>query len=85
MIYKLKSKWTSVQLYQETKRRLEKKKLHRQESYDAVIRRILERDTLPSMEEMFQEGDFLKEKKGCSTEEVIVLSHQVRGKKWLHS
>ena len=44
------------------------------------IRRILENEKLPSMEEMFRIGDNLKQKKKYSTEEVIELSHRLRGK-----
>src|SRR3989338_8037118 len=44
------------------------------------IRRVLKNEKLPSMEEMFRIGDNLKQKKKYSTEEVIELSHRLRGK-----
>ncbi|MBI5072726.1 hypothetical protein HZA99_02820 [Candidatus Woesearchaeota archaeon] len=72
---------TTIQLYEQTRKKLEQKKSYKRESYDTVIRRILERDTIPSMEEMFREGDKLKQEKEYSTEEVIALSHRLRGRK----
>ena len=44
------------------------------------IRGVLKNEKLPSMEEMFRIGDNLKQKKKYSTEEVIELSHRLRGK-----
>jgi len=72
---------TTIQLYEQTRKRLEQKKSYKRESYDAVIRRMLEREMIPSMTEMFREGDKLKQKKEYSTEEVIALSHRLRGRK----
>ena len=44
------------------------------------VLRMLENEEIPSMEEMFRVGDNLKQKKKYSTEEVIELSHRLRGK-----
>ncbi len=74
-------KLTTIQLYEQTRRSLEQKKSYKRESYDAVIKRMIERDAIPSMEEIFREGDKLKQEKEYSTEEVIALSHGLRGRK----
>jgi len=47
------------------------------------IERVFEK--LPSMEEMFKIGDEIKQKKKYTTEEVIEISHRLRGKRWNHS
>ncbi|MEK6949305.1 MAG: NAD(P)H-hydrate dehydratase [Nanoarchaeota archaeon] len=44
------------------------------------IKKILENEKLPSMEEMFRIGDKLKQKRRYSTEEVIEISHGLRKK-----
>lgn len=73
----VKLKLTTVQLYEDTKKKLEMKKTHRRESYDSVIRRVIESEELPSMEEMFKRGDKIKQKKNYSTKEIIKLSHEL--------
>lgn len=74
-------KLTSIQLYEETKKKLEKKKSHPRESYDSVVNRILEEEEIPSMEEMFKIGDNIKQSRRYSTKEIIELSHRLRGKR----
>ena len=74
-------KLTTIQVYEQTRRNLEQKKAYKRESYDAVIKRMIERDTIPSMEEIFREGDKLRQEKEYTTEEVITLSHALQGRK----
>ena len=71
-------KLTSIQVYEETKEKLEDKKMHPRESYDSVLKRVLENENLPSMEEMFGIGDKIKQKKKYTTKEVIEISHRLR-------
>ena len=73
-------KLSSIQLHEDTKEKLENKKIHSRESYDSVIRRILENEKIPSIEEMFRQGDKIKQKKKYATEEIIEMSHELRGK-----
>ena len=73
-------KLSSIQLYEDTKEKLENKKIHPRESYDSVLRRILENEKIPSIEEMFRQGDNIKQKKKYATEEIIEMSHELRGK-----
>jgi len=77
----IKLKLSTIQLYEDTKKKLENKKVYPRESYDSVIKRVLETEKLPSMEEMFRYGDKLRQKKKYTTKEVIDLSHSLRGKK----
>ena len=77
----IKLKISSIQLYEMTKKKLESKKLHPRESYDSVIKRILESENIPTMESMFRQGDNLKEKKRYTTKEIIDLSHELREQK----
>jgi len=70
-------KMTTIQLRQNTKKRIEKRKKHPRESYDSVISRMLEED-IPSMEEVFAECDKIKQDKTYSTEEIIKMSHELR-------
>lgn len=72
---------TTIQLFEDTKKKLEKMKQHPRESYDMVLKRILEtEDTLP-MQEMFEYGDKLKQKKKYTTKQIIEMSHQLRRKR----
>lgn len=71
---------TTIQLKQDTKKKLEQKKIHPRESYDAVISRILEDDEIPSLQEAFKLADSLPQKKKYSTEEIIQMTHAWRGK-----
>ncbi len=69
---------TTIQLRTDTKKKLEQKKLHPRESYDQVIRRVLEEDETPSMEEMFRLADTLPQKRRYTTKEIVNLSHEWR-------
>ena len=73
-------KLTSIQLYDDTKKKLERKKVHERETYDSVIKRMLEEEDIPSMEEMFRESDKIKNQKRYSTKELLDLIHARRGK-----
>ena len=57
-------KLTTIQLDEGTKDKLENRKMHPRESYDSVLKRILKNERLPSMEEMFQQSDKIRQKKG---------------------
>lgn len=72
-------KVTSIQLHEDTRVKLESKKLYDRESYESVIKRMLEEEDIPSMEEMFRRADGLKMKKH-SAEDVVKLIHQLREK-----
>ncbi|MBI2107606.1 hypothetical protein HYU10_02025 [Candidatus Woesearchaeota archaeon] len=74
-------KLTSIQVYENTRKELEDKKLHQRESYDSVLRRILEHESFPSMEDMFREGDKLKQKQRHTTKKIIGISHELRRKR----
>jgi len=74
-------KLTTIQLHEDTKEKLEHKKMHPRESYDSVLKRVLENEKLPSMEDMFRMGDKIKQKKKYTTREVIELSHRLRAKR----
>ncbi|MBI2671927.1 hypothetical protein HYX16_03255 [Candidatus Woesearchaeota archaeon] len=74
-------KISSIQVYEDTKLKLERKKAHHRESYDSVLKRILETEKIPSMQEMFEYGDKLKQKRKYSTKEVIKVTHELRGDK----
>ena len=73
-------KLTSIQLYEETKKKLERKKAHPRESYDSVVNSILEDEEIPSMEEMFRQADKIKEQKKYTTKELLEMIHARRGK-----
>lgn len=73
-------KLTSIQLYEETKKKLESKKIHPRESYDSVIKKMLESEEIPSMEEMFRRSDKIKEQKRYTTKELLDMIHARRGK-----
>ena len=77
----IKTKPTTIQLYEDTKKKLESKKTNHRESYDSVLRKLLEKDEIPSMEEMFKRGDKIRQTKKYTTEEIIELSHGLRGKR----
>lgn len=67
-------KITTIQLHENTRRDLEQRKKHPKESYEEVIRRILNSDDIPSMEEMFKEAAKLKHRP-YTAEELVKLSH----------
>lgn len=72
---------TTIQIREETRKRLERKKAHPRESYDDVVQRMLESEDIPSMEEMFRIGDSMRQKRRYSTEEVVRLTHELRNKR----
>ena len=72
---------TTIQVREETRKKLAMKKAHPRESYDAVLQRILEAEDIPSMEDMFRRSDSVKQTRRYSTEEVIKLSHDLRAKR----
>ncbi len=74
-------KITTIQLYEGTKRKIESKKVHPRESYDSVLNRMLEREETPPMEDMFKQGDKIQQTKKYATEEIIEISHELRGKR----
>ncbi len=78
MKFRTKNKITSIQVYEDTKRKLERRKSYQEESYDTVIRRLIDMEDIPSMEEMFKEGDKLKQKKIYATKEVVDMIHKQR-------
>ncbi len=77
----VKMKMTSIQLSEDTRKKLEEKKIHPRESYDSLLKRMLAHENLPSMEEMFRRGDSIKQKKTYTTQEIIDLSHELREKR----
>lgn len=77
----VKVKLTTIQIREETRKRLEVKKSYPKESYDAILRRMLEAEEIPSMEEMFGKADSMKQKRKYTTEEVVRLTHELRGKR----
>ncbi|MBI1935086.1 hypothetical protein HYS31_01470 [Candidatus Woesearchaeota archaeon] len=74
-------KITTIQLYEDTKKKLNQMKEHDSESYDSVLKRIIEDKEIPSMQEMFERGDKIKQKRIYSTEEVVKMSHELRDKR----
>ena len=68
---------TTIQLYENTKKELEKIKLHHRESYDDVIKRLLESELAPSLEEMFERTERLKHRKH-TTKEIVKMIHDAR-------
>lgn len=77
----VKLKLTTIQLNEDTKKKLESKKAHPRESFDSVVRRLVENEEIPSIEEMFKQGDKIKQTKKYTTEEIIELSHELRKKR----
>ncbi len=74
-------KLTTIQVYEDTREKLERKKKHRRESYDSVIKRIMGNENIPSMEEMFRIGDKISQIKKYSTKEIICMGHELRRKR----
>ncbi len=74
-------KLTTIQISEGTRKKLERMKSYPRESYESTIKRVLESDDTPSMEEMFRIGDRLKQKRQYTTEEIIKLSHELREKR----
>ena len=74
-------KLSTIQIGEDTKKKLDNSKIHPGESYDSVLKRILDLDSIPSMEEMFIVSKNIKQDRIYSTKEVIELSHSHRSKK----
>ena len=74
-------KITTIQLYDDTKKKLSQMKEHPNESYDSVLKRIIEQEDIPDMHEMFKKCDAMKQKKSYSREEVVRISHELRDKR----
>ena len=74
---------TTIQIRKETRKKLEMKKAHPRESYDAVLQRMFETESIsiPSMAEMFKIGDSMKQSRRYSTQEVVELTHRLRNKR----
>ena len=73
-------KLTTIQLDEDTREKLEDRKTHPRESYDSVLKRILENEKLPSMEELFKQADEIKQRKKYTTKGTIEISHGLRAK-----
>ena len=71
-------KITTIQVYENTKRKLSQIKEYPNESYDSVLRRVLDNKDIPSMEEMFEIGDKINQKKKYTTNQIITMSHELR-------
>ena len=76
----IKLKLTSIQLYEDTKKKLEHKKVHPRESYDSVLKRMLEEEDIPSLDEMFRQADKIKDQKKYTTKDLLEIIHARRGK-----
>ena len=74
-------KITTIQVYDDTKRELSQMKGYPNESYDSVLKRILESKDIPSMEEMFKRGEKIGERKKYNTTQIIKMSHELRNKR----
>ncbi len=70
-------KITTIQIYEDTRKMLAQKK-KAGESFDTVIRRMLELEDVPSMEEMFREADKIKQERVYSTGEVVRMIRKLR-------
>ena len=75
-------KITTIQLYDDTKKKLKQIKDYPNESYDSVLKRILDSKDIPSMGEMFEIGDKIRQKKKYTTKQIIEISHELRIKRW---
>ncbi len=71
--------FTTIQLDERIKEKLEHKKIHPKESYNEVLIRLLENEQIPSMEELFKKSKEIKQKRKYTTKEIIDLSHSLRG------
>ncbi|MBI2653069.1 hypothetical protein HYX00_06390 [Candidatus Woesearchaeota archaeon] len=74
-------KITTIQLYEDTKRKLNQIKEYPSESYDSVLKRVLDTKEIPSMEEMFKRGDEIVEGKKYTTNQIIKMSHELRNRR----
>lgn len=74
-------KITTIQLYEDTKRKLNQIKEYPSESYDSVLKRVLDTKEIPLMEEMFKRGDKIVERKKYTTNQIIKMSHELRNRR----
>jgi len=74
-------KITTIQLYEDTKKKLNQIKEYPSESYDSVLKRIFDNKDIPSMEEMFKKGDKIRESKKYTPNQIIKMSHELRNKR----
>ncbi|MBI2652305.1 hypothetical protein HYX00_02460 [Candidatus Woesearchaeota archaeon] len=74
-------KITTIQLYEDTKRKLNQIKEYPSESYDSVLKRVLDTKEIPSMEEMFKNVDKIVERKKYTTNQIIKMSHELRNRR----
>ena len=74
-------KITTIQVYDDTKRKLNHIKERPNESYDSVLKRILDSKDISSMQEMFIKGDKIRQKKKYTTNEMIEIAHGLRSKR----
>ena len=65
----------------DAKKKTKTEKQHSKESYDSILKKMLEAENTPSMEEMFRIGDKMKQPKKYSTEEVVKMCHEWRERK----
>ncbi|MBI2135912.1 hypothetical protein HYU06_02490 [Candidatus Woesearchaeota archaeon] len=54
------------------------KKQHPRETYDQIIKRIIENEEIPSMEEMFRRCDQIKDQKHYTTQQIVDMCHGMR-------
>ena len=74
-------KITTIQVYEDTRKKLNQIKDYPNESYDSVLKRILDNKDIPSMDEMFMAGDKINEKKKYTTNQIVKMSHELRNKR----
>ena len=60
------------------RKRTKIKKPHLKESYKSILKKMLEAENIPSMEEMFRIGDKIQQRKKYSTKEVVKMCHEFR-------
>jgi hypothetical protein len=75
-------KLTTIQVREETRRELERRKSHPRETYDAVINRTLQDDDGPSLEEMFRICDSIPDRKKYTAQQIVKLGHELRDRGW---
>jgi predicted CopG family antitoxin len=71
-------KMTTIQIEEKLKKELDKRKTHPRESYNDVLKRMLEDEEVFTLEDAFKLADSVKEQKKYSTKEVIELTHELR-------
>jgi pantoate kinase len=74
-------KLTTIQVREETRRELERRKSHPRETYDAIVTKMLKEHKAPTLEEAFAISDRFRQKRTYSTEEVVKMKHELWEKK----